>query len=309
MMFKTLHIGRKIHFKLESIISLEIPFFTSKIFRNKPLQEQLHARSPLYTYTNKMFPNPKQKAKANTISRFRLQYQTRRDMFTALDEMNKLRAEGKLEKLIKIAEHELGVHYRIKSNNLMPRKKEFTVEICNLIGLAHLDRLKLPQSSLQLSTLEVLASIFDVSVVEGKANVSPYVFGDQSTYRDPGKPDTSFLVFKNNIQRLEERLKNTTMPIEKCHLYHEMGKQNLLQMKIDEARNFARKIIDVATHDAESYLWEFLGQILMVRADVRAKNFVKCDESLKAALKLVDVFANPALKHVISESVKVEKLL
>lgn len=232
-----------------------------------------------------------------------MQYQTRRDMFTALEAMHECRARGKLEKLIKIAEQELGVHFHVKSDKLMPRKKEFTAEICNLIGLAHLDKLKMPKKRARLSDLELLAVILDVSVADRNVAV-PYKFGDQSTYRDPAEPDTSFLVFKQNINRLDERLKYSTMAIEKCHLYHEMGKQNLKQNTFDETRSFARKIIDEA-HDASSYLWEFLGQILMCRADVMQKNFVKINDSFESAKKMVDVFGSPELSDVIGSCFEV----
>jgi hypothetical protein len=109
-----------------------------------------------------MFPDPRQKEKANRTSQFRMQYQTRRDMFTALEEMHECRTSGKLEKLIKIAERKRGMLFQIKSDKLMPRKMKFTEEFCNLIGLANLDYLEMPQNSALLSNLQQLASIFDV---------------------------------------------------------------------------------------------------------------------------------------------------
>lgn len=208
-----------------------------------------------------------------------------------------------MKRLIEIAEHELGVHYQIKPNKIMPRKIEFTIEICNLIGLAHLDKLKLPENREQMDSLEQLAAIFNISLVNKHA-VVPYVFGDQSTYREPSEADPAFLTFKENINRLEERMKFTSMSIEKCHLYHEMGKQNLRQNKYDETRSFARKVID-ESHDAASTLWEFLGQILMCRADISQKNFFRTNESLQTALSMVDKLQNPELKLVIEMALKV----
>lgn len=253
-----------------------------------------------------MFPDPKQKEKAKRDIKYRMQYHTSREISNALDEMLECRRSGKLKKLIKIAERELGVHHQIKSNEMMPRKKEVAAEICNLIGLAHLDKLNLPQNYAQLSGLELLASILKVSLAN-KYAVVPYVFGDQKTYRDPGEPDTSFLEFKANIKRLENRLKYASMPIEKCHLWHEMGKQNLTQTKFDESRSFARKVIDEA-HDAGSYLWEFLGRILVCRADVMQKNLIKINGSLKAAEKLVPTFENPDLADAISTAIEVRRV-
>lgn len=250
-----------------------------------------------------MFPDPKWMAKANKASWFRQQYQARRDMFTALEAMHVCRFSGKLEKLIKIAEHELGVSYQIRPEKLMPRRIEFTLDICNLIGLAHLDKLKLPQSLERPDKLAYLATVLDVSTAD-KNVILPYVFGDQKTYRDPAKPDTSFLVFKRNINRLEERLKYSNVPVEKCHLYHEIGKQNLTQGKFDEARIYARRVVDEAS-EAGSYLWRFIGHILSCRADVMEKNIVKIYDSFKAAGDVVGSFANPQLSDVIASCLQV----
>ena len=232
-----------------------------------------------------------------------MQYRTCRDIFLALEEIHKLRASGKLEKLIKTAEHELGVHYQIKSDKLMPRKKEFTAEICDLIGLAHLDRLQFSQNKKSMSGLEQLAAIFEVSITSKKLGV-PYVFGNQRTYRDPAKPDTSYLGFKRNVNRLEGLLKQARLPIEKCHLYHEMGKANLVQNNYEEARSFARRVIEEAVA-AENVLWKFLAQILICRAFLKQKNIIETFDCLKVANSFVDVFKNPKLSDVIAECVKV----
>lgn len=217
--------------------------------------------------------------------------------------MIELREKGELKKLIKIAEHELAYHYQIKPECLMPRKKEFQNEICNLIGLAHLDKLKLPQHGCETGGFDLLADILRVSFMNKQAAV-PYVFGDQSTFRDVGTPDVLFLSFKMNIGRLEECLKYASMAIEKCHWYHEMGKQNLKQNKHDETRSFARKVIDEA-HEAGSYLWKFLGHILICKADVAQKNALKINESLKAAREMVEVFQNPDLVDYVAEASEV----
>lgn len=222
-------------------------------------------------------------------------------MFLNLDAILKCREEGNLKKLIRLAEHELGVHHQIKPKILMPRKEEFSRKICNLIGLAHLDRLKKPKT--HKVGLEQLALIFDVSHLDKHAAV-PYIFGDQSTYRDPGKPDTFYLDFKTNVERIERRLKYTSLAIEKSHLYHEMGKQNLSQTNFEETRSIAQKVINEA-REAKSKMWEILGQILNCRVDVKQKSVVKLNESLKIALKLVEAFDDEELKKVIQATLQV----
>jgi hypothetical protein len=267
-------------------------------------QKELHARSPLYTYNRKMFPDPRYREQVEMTKKFRLQYKTRCDMFSALEDMHECRAKGDLKKLIKIAEHELGVHYQIRSRKVMPRKEEFTSEICNLIGLAHLDKLKKPQADVQIDGWEFLAAMLGISIEQ---SVSVYIFGNQSTYQDPTKLDSSFLTFKRHISHLEDRLKLSSMSIEKCYLYHEMGKRNFNQNRHDASRHLGYKVVDEASRIG-SYLWEFLGQILIFRANVKQKNKVLTIESLTAASKIVDLFKNPALSDIISSALTVKKL-
>jgi len=248
-----------------------------------------------------MYTSRKHKENFQQMAKFHSQYQARRDMFNALDKLHKHRKEGNLKALICIAEHELGYNYQVKSEKIIPRKNEFITEICNLIGLAHLDKLKLPHDWEYRRGLQVLAKVFSVSLAKKNETV-PYVFGVQSTYRDPGEPDTSFLQFKDNIHRLDERMKLASLPIEKWHLYHELGKENLRQSKFDEARAFARKIMD---ESGENYLWRFVGKMLMLRADVKQINYARIVESLERALVIVELFQNPRLTETVKALLKI----
>jgi hypothetical protein len=250
-----------------------------------------------------MHPDPAMRERSKQVNRCRMQKQTERASLAALAAMRDCRTRGDLAKLIKIAERELGLQYQIKQAKVVPRRQEFTVEICNLIGQAHVDKLKLPTSRSGLDGPRLLSLVFGVNSTD-KRSVVPYVFGDESTYRDPAKPDTSFLVFGRNIKRLEERLKHSSMPIEKCYLLHEIGKQNLTQGKFSETRSVAGRIIDEA-REAQSRLWEFLALALICRVDVSQKDFVKINQSLKEALTAADALANPALSDVIASALAV----
>lgn len=252
-----------------------------------------------------MFSSPEKREEIKRIGKFRMQFKTRRDMFTALEQMIQMRDEGKLNKLIKIAEHELGFHFQIKPDMLMPRKNEFITDICNLIGLTHVDKLQIPKKHKRDEGLEFLAEAFEVSI-EGRKKAVPYVFGDQSTYRDPAEPDTSFLIFKQNINRLESRVRYSKISIEKCYLYHEMGKHNLKQSKFDETRNFGRKIIDEAEANG-NYLWKFLGQVLIVRADVKQQNLFKITASLTKAFEMSKILGTPNLEDLIQDCITISQ--
>lgn len=271
------------------------------------LQAQCHARCPLYTYNTKMFTNVQHKEKYLRTNLMRDKYRTCRDMFIALDKMTDLRKIGKLKELINVAEYELGTHYQIKSDKIMPRKNEFVKEICNIIGLAHVDKLKWTPRYENFKEIKLLAKIFNVNIEDKNLKV-PYIFGEQKTYQDPGEPDTSFLIFKKNVNRLEDRLKNSRIPLEKCHLYHELGKQNLTQSKYDEVRNFAKKVIAESRNC--SRLWEFLGVILVCRADIMQQNKTKFLDSVAIAIDIAAQFNNDTVNEILNISQKTaQKLL
>jgi hypothetical protein len=225
-------------------------------------------------------------------------------MLSALENIRKYRAIGELDKLIKIAEHELGERFRIYSPKLIPLKNDFIADICNYIALGHIDKLTKLSTKITTASYDdygILMKIFELPL---RPIAIPYLFGDQNTYRDPAEPDMSFLVFKNNINRLERRLEQQPMlRIERCHLYHEMGRENLKQQRIDEARTYGRRIVTEA--QGVSYFWIFLGYVMICRADVLQKLFKKAHETLTDAFQMIDIFKSDELKCVIATALEV----
>ncbi|XP_070504220.1 uncharacterized protein [Chironomus tepperi] len=276
------------------------------IERNWKIIKQLHARCPLYTKRNKV-----RSEKWDRTAKFRMQYKIRREMFLALEKIQSCYVDKRLEDLIKIAEGELGVRYRIHPSNLMPRRNEFILEICNYIALAHFDDI-IKSSSLLLNShdcdnydlLKKLLCIY----WETKNIFKPYVFGDQSTYRDPAEPNTSYMTFRNKIIRLERRLSQKPMlQIERCHLLYEMARANLEQLRPNEAREFGEKVVEEA--DNVSYMWLFLGKLTIARADILQKQFKDAVNSMENVISMVDIFKSQELKMVIEHAFEIVKRL
>lgn len=277
-----------------------LPFFHCHKLLNFQ-QKQLHARCPLYTKRNNV-----RSEKWDKTTKFRMQYKIRREMFTALEEIQACYVEQRLEDLIKIAEGELGVRYRIHPSYLMPRRNEFIVEICNYIALAHFDDI-IKSSSLVNShdykDDDLLKRLLRIHW-ETKNIFKPYVFGDQSTYRDPEQPNTSYMKFRNKVIRLERRLSQKPMlKIERCHLLYEMARANLEQLRPDEAREFGEQMVEEA--EGVSHLWLFLGKLTISRADILQKQFEDAVKSMDDAVSMVDIFKSQELKMVIEHAFEV----
>lgn len=235
-----------------------------------------------------------------------MQYKIRREMFTALEDVQACYVEKRLEDLIKIAEGELGVRYRIHPSYLMPRRNEFIIEICNYIALAHFDDIIKSLSLLNSNDYEdydILKKLLGI-YWETKNIFKPYVFGDQSTYRDPAEPNTSYMTFYNKIVRIERRLSQKPMlKIERCHLLYEMGRANLEQLRPDEAREIGEKIVENA--EGVSYLWLFLGKLTISRADILQKQFKDAVKVMEDVVSMVDIFKSQELKMVIEHAFEV----
>ncbi|KAL7020132.1 hypothetical protein ACKWTF_011384 [Chironomus riparius] len=275
------------------------------IEKNWKIIKQLHARCPLYMKRNNV-----RSEKWDKTSKFRMQYKIRREMFTALEDIQACYVEKRLEDLIKIAEGELGVRYRIHPSYLMPRRNEFIVEICNYIALAHFDDI-IKSSTLVNShdyeDYDLLKKLLGIHY-ETKSIFKPYVFGDQSTYRDPAEPNTSYMTFRNKIVRLERRLSQKPMlKIEQCHLLYEMARANLEQLRPDEAREIGEKMVEEA--DSISYLWLFLGKLTICRADILQKQFKDAGKGMNDVVSMVDIFKSQKLKMVIEHAFEIVKRL
>lgn len=269
------------------------------------MKAQLHARCPQYTKKHKI-----QSEKRDKVIKFRMQYKIRNDMFNALEAVRKCHREKKLEKLIKIAEHELGIQYRIYPSFLMPRKNDFVVDMCNYIAMAHIDDIIKSftminsKDSYEYDLLKKLLRVYWVP----KNTAVPYVFGDQSTYRDPAEPNTSFLEYRRNIARLANRLAQKPMlKIERCHLLHEMGRENLKEQRLEEASELGRKIM--AHAESVSHYWIFLGHILLCRAGILQRQFDKALNGLEPALSIAKFFKSEELQLVLKKAIEVSSML
>lgn len=263
-----------------------------------------------------MFSNERHRKYVCMISQFRLSHRLCRAVFTAFREMVRWHEEGNLENLINVAEYEMGQRFRIYSDKMIPRKNEFTVRICNYISYVHLERLLKSywKNSKSIKDLEnaskddlykLLGKIFDVKL-RSLEPLTQYEFGNQSTYQDPTEIESkgSFQTFIDKIARLEQRYKQKPMlAIEKCHLLYEMGRANSKQMLADAVRNFGRRVIEMAKD--VSHLWSFLGYVMIVRGELKFRNFIRIHESIKEAAKHHHLLNIDALNELMSDVLEV----
>lgn len=265
-----------------------------------------------------MYRSEKQRMEICEIRSYRSRRRLCREIYTAIAKMARCRSEGKLENLIKVAENELSMRFRVNSNRLIPNKNEFIAKVCYIIAMAHIDMLLKPslparaetplrqkRNSSLVDDYAQLGKLFGLKTKSTKT-LTNYVFGDQSTYRDPldSEIDQSFIIFKQKIAHLKDRLAQTPMlAIEKCHIYYEMGRMNLAQSLNDDAKYYGGLIVKEAGNAI--HIWSFLGNLLIVRAEIMQKKFSRLVESLEVLSRKSEELRIDGFKSILLQAIEV----
>lgn len=229
-----------------------------------------------------------------------------REMMTALKSIQKCLDEGKLEKLINLAEYELGFRYRIYPIFTMPNREEYIIDVCNYVALAHINDIIKSASLTQHPDCRDFVFLKKLLRINWKIKraLVEYVFGDQSTYQDPAEQNVPEKEYTERMEELSERMDQKPMlKIEMCHLIYETGRIKLRYNYCDEAREMGLRLITYA--DGVSYAWIFLGRIMVCRADILEKRFKECEEKMEEIVSMIDMFKSDELKSVIERAFEV----
>lgn len=254
-------------------------------------ETMLWCRKP--QYAKRYVKNPDAVKKVTEDALFRIQFQTRRDVFKQLVKIKEL-AKHDRDGLRNYVEDVISNYYSIKTKRVFPRKFEFISEIFNIVGLSYLDeRTIVPNDLMQYpleSRLSILLQIPQEKKAEEEVGSSGCnSFGQKSAYVDPDKPDYAYFAYKHRVDEFEERLKRSRYPIECCYLAHELAELHMVQRKMDEPKQLAIKLIDQATA-SENIAWLFLGHLTAARADLAGGHLAGCGAKLnRLADMIIDV--------------------
>ncbi|XP_061397899.1 uncharacterized protein LOC133333604 [Musca vetustissima] len=259
----------------------------------KKFLKMLQARSPLYTEQWRKCPNKRIGSKRKEEHLNRVQYQTRRTMFSQLRTIRRLRDEGDIDKLSKYVEEVMGDYVVLKTQRVMPWKFEFINEVYNILALAHADGYTLMDDILETHGKERLLRLLRMPTDKYK-DIVQFVFGDKSTYREPDAPDYSLIAYKKFLPRLEKRMIFARYSIEKCYLLHEIARAHLKQSHFDECCSWARKAIE-ESKICNSIIWQFVSIMLIVKAHAALHKIERGKEALEEALSVAQRLHNARL--------------
>lgn len=149
----------------------------------------LHTRCPKYCHHIRKFPDEELYLKYEQENLFRIQYQTRRNMFKILRTIRSLIRAEKLQvsyftirninavnfmylfqKLSTYVEEVMGNYVTIKTNRIMPWKFEFINEVYNYLGLARINEYKIPSDMKVITGRQRLLTLFRIPTEMGIGN-------------------------------------------------------------------------------------------------------------------------------------------
>ncbi|KAH8312110.1 hypothetical protein KR044_009439, partial [Drosophila immigrans] len=239
--------------------------------------KMLHTRSPMYcvnTAKNEL------NLKYQQDNLFRIQYQTRRNMFKILRTIRNLIRTNKMIKLTNYVDDVMGNYVTIKTNRIMPWKFEFVNEVYNYLGLARLNEFKIPDDMKLLSGKQRLMTLFKIPTELDFNRKKKF-----DSIRRQAAVDPKAEKFNKLSARYEHRMRFAKFSIERSYLYHEYAQAHLDINSFDACCLLARKSIDEAIK-GKNYSWAVLSALVACKAHTILGKVEKQQEMLNEAFRL-----------------------
>ncbi|KAH8330278.1 hypothetical protein KR067_000755 [Drosophila pandora] len=274
--------------------------------RVRNMTKMLHTRCPMYAQHQQKYPNEAFWTKQREENLYRIQYQTRRNMFKILRSIRQLIRVGDLRKLSDFIEEVMGDYTTIKTHRVMPWKFEFINEVYNYLGLARLNEFKIPTNMSILQGKQRLLTLFRLPVEKNielqikKTNRPESVYQASSDTTDP-KTEKFKLV---SLARYEKRMLFAEYHIERAYLLHELAQCHLDNNSFDAACSLARKALEEATR-CRSVVWSFLSLMVICKAHAILGKIEREKDLLSDAFKLAKRMKNMELCLFIDICIKV----
>ncbi|KAH8358450.1 hypothetical protein KR093_000391, partial [Drosophila rubida] len=267
--------------------------------------KMLHTRSPMYC-RNSIKGELHQKYQQENL--FRIQYQTRRNMFKILRTIRSLIRTNKLQKLKNFVDDVMGNYVTIKTNRIMPWKFEFVNEVYNYLGLARINDYKIPSDMKILTGRQRLMILFKIPTELDFNRKGQF---ENLLNKRPSTVDPKSEKFKKQSARYEYRMRFAKYPIERSYLYHEYAQAHLDINSFDACCLLARKSIDGKHFEHSDFAVDLMSSNLNGAAEaVRGKNYIWAVLSALVACKAHTILGKvEKQKEMLTEAFKMAKKL
>ncbi|KAH8242698.1 hypothetical protein KR032_001242 [Drosophila birchii] len=258
----------------------------------RTLTKMLHTRCPMYALHQQKFPSKTLYNKEKDENLYRIQYQTRRNIYKILRTIRLLIRAGELNKLTTYIEEVMGDYVVTKTNRVMPWKFEFTNEVYNYLGLARINEYKIPSNVTVLQGRQRLLTLFGLPTNNKKETKGTMMKRLKSLkVLRSNIIDPNADIFMKKVARLENRMRFAEYPLERAYLLHELAQAHLDYNSFDAACSMARRAMDEAAQ-CNSDVWSFLSLIVICKAHAIVGKIEREGDTLAEAFKLAKKMKN-----------------
>ncbi|KAH8281047.1 hypothetical protein KR054_008280 [Drosophila jambulina] len=293
LFLKNLRNDPNVHQKHWKESSVELKKMVESNYKTaQTLTKMLHTRCPMYALNQQKFPNEAIRMKQKDESLYRIQYQTRRNIYKILRSIRLLIRAGELDKLTTFIEEVMGDYVVTKTHRVMPWKFEFTNEVYNYLGLARINEYKIPGNLTVLQGKQRLLTLFGLTNKKNKETKAtkprrPNSLNlPKSSTKDPMAEK-----FMKQVARLENRMRFAEYPVERAYLLHELAQAHLDYNSFDSACSMARRALDEAAQ-CSSDVWSFLSLIVICKSHAILGKIEREKDTLDEAFKLAKKMKN-----------------
>lgn len=265
----------------------------------KIFEDMLWQRQPMYS--KKYNKDTVKQYASQYCSLKRIQCQARREAFNCLTSIRKL-ATSNFSAMIKLVDKVMTEFFPFKTNRILARKAEFINEIYNIVGIAFMKRLIVPNTLLQVPLMHRLNILLEIPVEKKYKDISKIekAFGENKHL-----VDSTFLVYRQKVEELEKRRSNCTELIERCYLCHELARLHLNQSEMDESKQLGFRIIDLAKLCGNN-VWRCLGYLTILRVEYAQAHYVEVAKMLKILINMENIF-DEFTRHFIRTAIRLNE--
>ncbi|KAG4069024.1 hypothetical protein HA402_008335 [Bradysia odoriphaga] len=206
-----------------------------KVFER--FEKMLQQREPIYA--KKILRKKRNSRKFNEQTLLRLQETNENLAKNQLVRIKTIKFDD-LSGLLTYVEEIMTNFYMLKSEKVFPKKSEFVETIYDIVGNRYLDTIEKNPSSLENAFSRHHGHNF---VVPKRFNLS--------------------LGLQNPVDHFLKRLQHTNIPIEKCHIVHQLSRIFFKQEKYTESKEMGEELVNVAT-SINNYNWMQLGHFRVI---------------------------------------------
>ncbi|KAH8374500.1 hypothetical protein KR200_000246 [Drosophila serrata] len=253
----------------------------------RTLTKMLHTRCPMYAQHQQKFTSETLYNKQKDDNLYRIQHQTRRNVYKILRTIRLLIRAGELNKLTTFIEGVMGDYVTTKTHRIMPWRFEFTNEVYNYLGLARINEYKIPSNVTVLQGRQRLLTLFGLPNKNNKDTKRPNRINLPRTNTTDPKAEK----FMKQVARMENRMRFAEYPLERAYLLHELAQAHLDYHSFDAACSMARRALEEATK-CNSDVWSFLSLMIICKSHAILGKIEREKNTLTEAFKLAKKMKN-----------------